>query len=143
MGIGGAMSQGGRQIIRLVTTGAILSGVGMAGFGYYGSTMTLPAEASAAQAFIVENSKSLIILGVVVIALGAVVSFWARQRMMKQMTAGMPGMGAGGMPDMSAMVAGMGGMQREVVKVRCRSCKSLELEDAAFCSKCGKAMTHD
>jgi hypothetical protein len=140
LGIGGAMSQGGRQIIRLVTTGAIISGMGMAGFGYYGSSMDLPPEADAAQAFIVANSKLLIGFGIAAIVLGALVSFWARQRMMKQATAGMPGMGGGGSPDMNAMMAGMGGMQREVVKVRCKSCNSLELEDAAFCSKCGKSM---
>lgn len=122
--------------------GMILGGVGLAGFGYYGST--LPPQAATVQAFVQENSTILIGVGIAAIVLGAVVNLWAKQRMMKQMTAGMRGMGTGGMPDLSAMMAGMGAMggtQREIVKVRCRSCTSLELEDAAFCSKCGKPMS--
>ncbi len=135
------MSQGGRQLIRYVTMGMIFGGVGLAGFGYYEST--LPPEAATVRAFVQENSKILIGVGIAAIVLGAVVNFWAKQRMMKQMTAGMPGMGKGGMPDFSAMMGGMGAMggtQREIVKVRCKSCNSLELEEAAFCSKCGKPM---
>lgn len=34
---------------------------------------------------------------------------------------------------------GVGGGQR-VVRVKCRSCGHLEAEDAAYCSKCGKAV---
>lgn len=116
----------------------MLSGVGLAGSGLYGQS--LPPEAVGIQAFAKANAPLIIAIGVGAIALGAMLSFWSRQRMMSQMTAGLPAMGASGMPDMSAMMAGMGGMQKEVVKVRCGSCKSLEAEGASFCSKCGTAM---
>jgi membrane protease subunit (stomatin/prohibitin family) len=29
---------------------------------------------------------------------------------------------------------------KEVVRIKCRNCGSLEAEDAAFCRKCGKAL---
>ena len=29
---------------------------------------------------------------------------------------------------------------KEVVKVKCRNCGNLEMEDAAFCRKCGKPL---
>ncbi len=96
----------------------------------------------------------IIAIGVGAIALGAMLSWYSRQRMMKKMTAsmpmgmmgGMPNAGAGGMP--GGMPPGMAAMMGHApgtppapaVKVRCRACSSLEPEAAKFCSSCGKAM---
>jgi hypothetical protein len=138
---GSALSTAGRKLIRLVTTGLMLSGVGMAGVGFYGQN--LPPQAQAAQAFAQQHWQIIIALGVGAVALGAMLNFWASHRMTKQMTAGMGGMG-GGNPMMGMQgMAGFPGMPvaKDVVKVRCRSCGTLQDEAAEFCSKCGKSMS--
>lgn len=131
-GIGGSLSSGDHQLIRLATMGLILSGVGLAGYGFYGNQ-----QATEAQTFVQEHAKVFIGIGIAAIVLGAILNFWMSRRMMRRMTAGMAGMGGiGGMP----MMPGMGMPPKEVVKVRCKSCGSLQDEGAEFCSKCGKPM---
>ena len=147
-GVGGMVSQGGRSLIRLATTGLILAGVGTAGLGVYGNQ--LPPEAQGAQAFIQDNAKAIIIVGVALVVLGGILNFVMAQRMQKRMmgsmmggAGGMGGMGMSGMPDMQALqrMQGMAGLPGvEVVKVRCNACGKLQLEAARFCADCGKAM---
>lgn len=136
MGVGGSLSAGGRQLVRLATMGLMFGGVGMAGFGFYGEN--LPPEAQGAQAFIQDNTKALIIVGVAAIVLGAVLNWYFRQRMMKQMTAGMPDFSK--MMGMGMPMGGPMAPAQQVVKVRCGSCGTLQAEEAEFCSKCGKGM---
>ena len=143
---GSGLSSGGRKLVQMVTTATIVGGVGLAGAGMYGQT--LPPEVGAVQTFARDNAPWLIALGVAAIALGAMLSFWSRRRMMQQMHSQMGGMGAlGGMggagvargaaPDLAGMQAMMG---QQVVKVKCRACSSLQAEGAAFCSSCGASM---
>lgn len=151
---GSGLSSGGRSLIRMVTTATLVGGAGLAGAGLYGQS--LPPEAESAKAFLRDNATWLIAVGVAVIVLGAVLSFVARARMMKQMQSqmggmmgGMGGMGMGGlgampgrgpMPDLAAMQAMMGQAAQPIVKVKCRACSTLQAEGAAFCSSCGKPM---
>ncbi|MGI0149711.1 MAG: hypothetical protein ACREDF_09305, partial [Thermoplasmata archaeon] len=51
---------------------------------------------------------------------------------MQQASSSMPGTAA---PSGTAASAA-----KEVVKIKCRNCGSLEAEDAAFCRKCGNAL---
>lgn len=161
--LSGAISSGGRSLIRLVTTIGILGGVGVGGAGLYGQQLQTDNEqVQGAQAFIKDHAALLIGVGMALIVLGAILQFFMMRRMRKQMMGGMgmpgamggrmgAGMGgmpggagaggmggaAGGMPDMSQFMAMQGAA---AVKVRCPNCKSLEAEGAAFCSKCGKPM---
>ncbi|MEA3136893.1 MAG: hypothetical protein QOC71_1174, partial [Thermoplasmata archaeon] len=107
--------------------------------------------------FFKANAKFFLILGVVGVVVGGLLNFMMAQRMKKKMMGGMGMGGMGGMQGNPGMggLGGMGGMPpgmnmqqmmsqaqqvKDVVKVRCRSCQSLELESAAFCSKCGKPL---
>ncbi len=146
---GSGLSSGGRKLVQMVTTATIIGGAGLAGAGLYGQN--LPPEAQQAQAFVRDNAPLLVALGVAAIALGAMLSFWSRRKMMQQMQSSFGGMGGMGglggpggamMPNLAAL-QGMGApvaAAAPVVKVRCRACSALQAEGAAFCSSCGKPM---
>lgn len=143
----------------MATMALMLSGAGMAGYSIYLDQYAPPgSQAGAFVTYFKDNAKFFLILGAVGVVVGGILNFVMVQRMKKRMMGGM-GMGAmgSGMPVMPGMggLGGMGGMPpnmdlqqmmsqahqvKEVVKVRCRSCNSLETEGAAFCSKCGKPM---
>lgn len=156
-----AMSQ---RMVRLGTTALMLSGAGLAGYSYYLDQYAAASpQAGAAMVWVRAHPTLFIGIGVAGIVVGGVLNMLSARRMTKQMMGGMPG-GMGGMGGMMGMqgmggmggTGGMGGMEqmqamqalqgisgsqaREVVKVRCKSCSALELEAAAFCSKCGKPM---
>lgn len=131
----------------------MLSGLGVAGVGVYGNQ--LPPEQAAqvqgAQKFIQEHATAFIAVGIFLIVAGFVLNMVMAQRMKKRMMASMPMMGGmggaakgGAFPGMEGMT-GFPGMSpsmqpKEVVKVRCPTCKTPQLEAAKFCADCGAAM---
>ena len=149
LGAGSMVSQGGRTLIRLATTGTMLSGLGVAGAGLYGNQVQDP-RVDSAQAFIQENAKLFIIVGVALLVLGFVLNLVLMQRMQKRMMAGMGlggaggmggmGMGMPGMPDLAAMRGLQAAAAPSQIKVRCPSCTKLQAETATYCADCGKPM---
>jgi hypothetical protein len=145
--LGSMVSSLSQRMVRLGTTALMLSGAGLAGYSYYLKDQA-PPQASGAMAWVKDHAAWFIAIGVAGLVLGAVLNMMMARRMQKRMMGSMPGMGsmAGmpGMPGNGSMGAGAGMPAGwpggEVVKVRCRSCSSLELEGAAYCSKCGKPM---
>lgn len=138
--IGGGISSASRSLIRLATTGIMLSGAGLAGYSYYEGQQLVP---GVDPSFIQRHAPLFIGIGVAGLVLGAVVQFVSMRRMQKRMMQQMGGMmggmggGMGGMPDFSKMGTPQ---PKEVVRVRCAHCKALNAEDADYCSKCGKPM---
>lgn len=151
--LGSMVTSMSQRMTRLATTALMVSGAGLAGYSYYlDQYKAADPRANAAITFFQENAMWFIALGVAGLVLGFVLNMVMMRRMTKGMMGGMGMQGMGGMP------AGMMGMQgmdpqtmqamqhlsrgaaTEVVKVRCKACSSLELEAAAFCSKCGKPM---
>ncbi|MFA5944345.1 MAG: hypothetical protein WC876_07765 [Candidatus Thermoplasmatota archaeon] len=152
--LGSMVTSMSQRMIRLATTALMVSGAGLAGYSYYlDQYKAADPRANAAITFFQEHATWFIALGVAGLVLGFVLNMVMMRRMTKRMMGGMGMPGMGGMP--SGMMQGMGGLDpqtmqamqglsgsaaREVVKVRCKACSSLELEAAAFCSKCGKPM---
>jgi hypothetical protein len=160
--LGSMLSSLSQRMVRLGTTALMLSGAGLAGYSYY-LDQNQSAAASGAMAWVKSHAVWFIVIGVAGIVVGFVVNMVTARRIAKRMmgSMGMPGMqGMGGMGGMSSLGLG-GGMDAapglrgmpggpsqmmgwpaptEIVKVRCKSCSSLELEGAVFCSKCGKPM---
>src|ERR1041385_8471728 len=106
LGAGNMVSQGGRSLIRLATTGMMLSGLGVAGAGVYGNQINDP-RVNTAQAFIQDHAQQFIILGVALLVLGGILNFVLARRMQKRM---MSSMGLGGAAGVGAMGAMGGGM---------------------------------
>ncbi len=150
-----------QRMIRTATMLLMASGAGLAGYSYYLDQQAEAAGYSSQLVWVKDHATWFIALGVAGLVLGFVINMVTARRMQKRMMgnmggmgmggmggmAGTGGMGAGGMPDMGRLMA-MQGMAAnptlaaptEVVKVRCKSCSSLESEAAAFCSKCGKPL---
>jgi hypothetical protein len=159
--LGSMLTSMSQRLIRLATTTLMVSGAGLAGYSYYIDQQAAATGTTGYLAFFREHATWFIALGVAGLVLGFIINLVTMRRMTKRMMGSM-GMGGGagnGMPDMGRLMAmqgmsgpggmaGMGGLPvaaaapvTEIVKIRCKSCASLEAEAAAFCSKCGVSLS--
>jgi hypothetical protein len=159
--LGSLLASVSQRMVRLGTMVLMLSGAGLAGYSYYldQSAASSPA-ASTSLAWVKANPTLFIVIGVAGVVVGGLVNAVTARRQASRMMASMPGLAgnmgmagqSGAMPPGGATQTRTSGTlpaspsappgwpQIEVVKVRCRSCSSLEAEQAAFCSRCGAAL---
>ena len=162
--LGSLVTSLSQRVVRMATMAMMLGGAGVAGTSIYVDQITQSnPQAGTVLAYFKDHAQLFLIIGAIGVVVGGILNFMLAQRMKKKMMGGM-GMGGmgmgGGMPAMAAGpgmggLGGMGGMPpgmnmqqmmsqaqqvKDVVKVRCKSCSSLELEAATFCSKCGKTL---
>lgn len=143
--LGSLLASLSQRMVRTGTMALMVSGAGLAGYSYYLDQQASAAGMSSQLEWVKGHATWFIAVGVAGMVVGFVLNAVTARNQMSRMMRGMPsGMGMQGMPGIGMQsMEGMGlqGMPgREVVKVRCPACSSLEAESAAFCSKCGKPM---